>query len=177
MNIPATTRQRQQAVKVSRENIFDMVRLNIFRGYNVNIFPGMYSDNETVDVASSDETEEDDDNDVNEDPGDEGCSHLAEKPRSPSLSDILHLGHNNLDFLSEIYNTAFSKVPKVIKHIQLSINPCLCGQFKLIAAVLSSFVKYFWLHSGVCQRCGQHLLLQQPDGGLQQPRPGPCSRG
>ena len=77
----------------------------------------MYSDNETVDVASSDETEEDDDNDdndVNEDPGDEQRN-LAEKPRSPSLSDILHLGHNNLDFLSEIYNTAFSKVPKVIK--------------------------------------------------------------
>lgn len=76
----------------------------------------MYSDNETVDVASSDETEEDDDNDVNEDPGDEQRN-LAEKPRSPSLSDILHLGHNNLDFLSEIYNTAFSKVPKVIKII------------------------------------------------------------
>merc|ERR1719350_1604446 len=73
---------------------------------------GMYSDNETVDVASSDETEEDDDNDVNEDPGEEQRN-LAEKPRSPSLSDILHLGHNNLDFLSEIYNTAFSKVPKV----------------------------------------------------------------
>ena len=86
----------------------------------------MYSDNETVDVASSDpETEEDDDDhDVNEHhEGDDKCI-LAEKPRSPSLSDILNLGHNNLDFLSEIYNTAFSKVPKVIKNIQLSINPC-----------------------------------------------------
>ena len=93
----------------------------------------MYSDNETVDVASSDETEEDDDNDVNEDPGEEQRN-LAEKPRSPSLSDILHLGHNNLDFLSEIYNTAFSKVPKVIKIISLSINLCLCEQFKLIRA-------------------------------------------
>ena len=82
----------------------------------------MYSDNETVDVASSDpETEEEDDHDVNEQ-GDDKCI-LAEKPRSPSLSDILNLGHNNLDFLSEIYNTAFSKVPKVIKSIQLSINP------------------------------------------------------
>ena len=82
----------------------------------------MYSDNETVDVASSDPETEEDDHDVNEQ-GDDKCI-LAEKPRSPSLSDILNLGHNNLDFLSEIYNTAFSKVPKVIKSIQLSINPC-----------------------------------------------------
>ena len=81
----------------------------------------MYSDNETVDVASSDETEEDDDNDANEEPRDEKCE-LAEKPRSPSLSDILNLGHNNLDFLSEIYNTAFSKVPKVIKIIKIDIK-------------------------------------------------------
>lgn len=93
----------------------------------------MYSDNETVDVASSDETEEDDDNDVNEEQGDDKCI-LAERPRSPSLSDILNLGHNNLDFLSEIYNTAFSKVPKVIKSTQLSINPCQCDQFNLISA-------------------------------------------
>ena len=93
----------------------------------------MYSDNETVDVASSDETEEDDDNDVNEDQADDKCI-LAERPRSPSLSDILNLGHNNLDFLSEIYNTAFSKVPKVIKSTQLSINPCQCDQFNLMSA-------------------------------------------
>ena len=29
------------------------------------------------------------------------------------MSEILSVSKNNLDFLSEIYNTAFSKVPKV----------------------------------------------------------------
>ena len=64
----------------------------------------MYSDNETVDVASSDETEESDnekeDNTAAVDSVDK-CE--VEKPRlkSPSLSEILLLGHNNLDFLSE----------------------------------------------------------------------------
>lgn len=79
----------------------------------------MYSDNETVDVASSDETEESDnekeDNTAAVNSVDK-CE--VEKPRlkSPSLSEILLLGHNNLDFLSEIYNTAFSKVPKVTQY-------------------------------------------------------------
>ena len=79
----------------------------------------MFSDNETVDVASSDETEESDnekeDNTAAVSSVDK-CE--VEKPRlkSPSLSEILLLGHNNLDFLSEIYNTAFSKVPKVTQY-------------------------------------------------------------
>ena len=74
----------------------------------------MYSDNETVDVASSDETESDNEKeDINKT---ENIEHKCdfENPKSPSLSDILNLGHSNLDYLSEIYNTAFSKVPKVI---------------------------------------------------------------
>ena len=87
----------------------------------VNIFLGMYSDNETVDVASSDETEDSDNdkedniNDVNNDKNQQQqpTSSRPSEVKSPSLSDILSMGHNNLDFLSEIYNTAFSKVPKV----------------------------------------------------------------
>ena len=55
---------------------------------------GIYSANETVDVADSDETDRD-------------------IYVSKSISDILSMGNNNLDFLSKIYNTAFSKVPKV----------------------------------------------------------------
>jgi len=74
---------------------------------------GMYSDNETVDVASSDETESDNDKEDNNNEENSKEKTEPEKVRSPSLSDILNLGHKNLDFLSEIYNTAFSKVPKV----------------------------------------------------------------
>lgn len=68
---------------------------------------GMYSDNETVDVADSDET--DSDNDVTD------VSKCGDKNQhtTENISDILSMGNNNLDFLSEIYNTAFSKVPKV----------------------------------------------------------------
>ena len=68
---------------------------------------GIYSDNETVDVVDSDET--DSDSDVIHVPknGDEN-EHVDE-----NISDILSMGNNNLDFLSKIYNTAFSKVPKV----------------------------------------------------------------
>lgn len=76
----------------------------------------MSSDNETVDVASSDETESDNENEGDEDTRDNEIIIQAsdeEKQKAPSLSDILSLGHNNLDYLSEIYNTAFSKMPKV----------------------------------------------------------------
>ena len=73
----------------------------------------MYSDNETVDVASSDETESDNDKEDNHNDANSDDKSDTEKVKSPSLSDILNLGHKNLDFLSEIYNTAFSKVPKV----------------------------------------------------------------
>ena len=77
----------------------------------------MSSDNETVDVASSDETESDNDNEGEEDTKDDEIiinqASDDDKPKAPSLSDILKLGHNNLDYLSEIYNTAFSKMPKV----------------------------------------------------------------
>ena len=89
---------------------------NIF--YTANIFfIGMSSDNETVDVASSDETESDNDNEGEDDRKDDEIiisqASDDDKPKGPSLSDILNLGHNNLDYLSEIYNTAFSKMPKV----------------------------------------------------------------
>ena len=78
----------------------------------------MSSDNETVDVASSDETESeenegDDDNNDNNDNEVITQASDDDKQKTPSLSDILSLGHNNLDYLSEIYNTAFSKMPKV----------------------------------------------------------------
>ena len=96
------------------QNIF-MDFTNIF--YTANIFfIGMSSDNETVDVASSDETESDNDNEGEDDTKDDEIINTAsddDKPKVPSLSDILNLGHNNLDYLSEIYNTAFSKMPKV----------------------------------------------------------------
>ena len=89
---------------------------NIF--YTANIFfIGMSSDNETVDVASSDETESDNDNEGEDDRKDDEIiisqASDDDKPKAPSLSEILNLGHNNLDYLSEIYNTAFSKMPKV----------------------------------------------------------------
>ena len=89
---------------------------NIF--YTANIFfIGMSSDNETVDVASSDETESDNDNEGEDDTKDDEMiisqASDDDKPKAPSLSEILNLGHNNLDYLSEIYNTAFSKMPKV----------------------------------------------------------------
>ena len=89
---------------------------NIF--YTANIFfIGMSSDNETVDVASSDETESDNDNEGEDDTKDDEIiinqASDDDKPKAPSLSEILKLGHNNLDYLSEIYNTAFSKMPKV----------------------------------------------------------------
>ena len=88
---------------------------NIFYIANI-FFLGMSSDNETVDVASSDETESDNDNDGDDDTKDNEIINQAsddDKQKPPSLSDILSLGHNNLDYLSEIYNTAFSKMPKV----------------------------------------------------------------
>jgi len=68
---------------------------------------GIYSDNETVDVADSDET--DSDNDV----ADVSKSGDKNQHTAENISDILSMSNNNLDFLSEIYNTAFSKVPKV----------------------------------------------------------------
>ena len=74
---------------------------------------GMYSDNETVDVASSDETESDNEKEDNHKSENTVHQHHFENPKSPSLSEILNLGRSNLDYLSEIYNTAFSKVPKV----------------------------------------------------------------
>ena len=98
----------------------------------------MYSDNETVDVASSDETEDSDNdkedniNDVNNDKNQQQqpTSSRPSEVKSPSLSDILSMGHNNLDFLSEIYNTAFSKVPKVIIftswiNTKISLSRCM----------------------------------------------------
>ena len=80
----------------------------------------MYSDNETVDVASSDETESDNEKEDIHKTENIDHQHNFENPKSPSLSEILNLGRNNLDYLSEIYNTAFSKVPKV----QLTLLRC-----------------------------------------------------
>ena len=88
----------------------------------------MSSDNETVDVASSDETESDNENEGDEDTRDNEIIIQAsdeEKQKAPSLSDILSLGHNNLDYLSEIYNTAFSKMPKVSPSWHCHVL-CLC---------------------------------------------------
>ena len=76
----------------------------------------MSSDNETVDVASSDETESEENEGDDETNNDNEIINQAsedDRQKPPSLSDILSLGHNNLDYLSEIYNTAFSKMPKV----------------------------------------------------------------
>ena len=117
MNIPVIMRQQLRAVKVSYPALNSKKYFWYGHGkyflFKVNIFLGMYSDNETVDVASSDETESDNDKEDNNNEENSKEKTEPEKVRSPSLSDILNLGHKNLDFLSEIYNTAFSKVPKV----------------------------------------------------------------
>ena len=84
---------------------------------------GIYSDNETVDVADSDET--DSDNDVN----DKSQNSDKNQHNDENIGDILSMGNNNLDFLSEIYNTAFSKVPKVYASDTESIysyNSAIC---------------------------------------------------
>lgn len=68
----------------------------------------IYSDNETVDVADSYTDDTNSDKDVNED--------LQEDNHELSITKFgSHIVgcKNNLDFLSEIYNTAFSKLPKV----------------------------------------------------------------
>jgi len=68
----------------------------------------IYSDNETVDVADSSTDDTNSDKDVNED--------LQEDNQELSITKFgSHIVgcKNNLDFLSEIYNTAFSKLPKV----------------------------------------------------------------
>ena len=68
----------------------------------------IYSDNETVDVADSYTDDTNSDKDVNED--------LQEDNQELSITKFgSHIvgSKNNLDFLSEIYNTAFSKLPKV----------------------------------------------------------------
>jgi len=70
----------------------------------------IYSDNETVDVADSYTDDTNSDKDVNED--------LQEDNHELNITKFgSHIVgcKNNLDFLSEIYNTAFSKLPKVQK--------------------------------------------------------------
>jgi len=73
---------------------------------------GIYSDDETVDVAGSEEEETDSEREPSAEAPDPPME-LELPARRCSTEPGRGKVKNNLDFLSEIYNTAFSKLPKV----------------------------------------------------------------
>jgi len=73
---------------------------------------GIYSDDETVDVAGSEEEETDSEREPSAEAPDPPME-LELPTRRCSTEPGRGKVKNNLDFLSEIYNTAFSKLPKV----------------------------------------------------------------